>query len=81
MVLTSPPMLSCAIKQNMHHKQDLEGVREEAVHEESHIPAFHKLRQSLYDHYILGIADHFAYLSGYHDLCICRCVSLEGIRF
>ena len=48
--MTSAPMLSCAIKQNMQHKLDLEGVREEAVHEESHIAAFHKLWHSLYDH-------------------------------
>lgn len=49
MVMTSAPMLSCALKQNMHYKLDLEGGREEAVHEESHIATFHKLWHSLHD--------------------------------
>lgn len=34
--MTSAPMLSCAIKQNIQHKLGLGGAREEAVHEESH---------------------------------------------
>lgn len=48
--MTSAPMLPFAVKQNTCHKLDLEGVMEEAVHEESHIAAFHKLWQSLRDH-------------------------------